>query len=325
MLKDKIDICIEQLKGKHVFLCSHIIFLLLTSPIYAQDLEPRNYVNLPVGMNFIVAGYAYSAGGVLFDPSVPLENANIRINGAAMAYARSIKVGRMSGKVDMIVPYVWLSGTADYLAQPVSRNISGFGDPRIRMSVNFVGAPALPLAAFKEYQQKLIVGVSLQVYLPLSQYDPDRLVNIGTNRFTFKPELGISRKYNRLILEMAGGAAFYTVNDDFYQGKSRSQKPISYLQGHVVYTFKHGIWAAIDGTYYWGGRTTVYGIEGNDLQENTRLGVTIAIPINPRNSLKLHYSTGTSTRTGSDFDAIGFFWQYRWGGNKGNQSKNYNN
>ena len=141
-------------------------------------------------MNFVVAGYAYSAGGVLFDPAVPLDNANIKIHGTVLAYARSIKVGHMSGKVDMILPYAWLSGTADFQGQPVSREVSGLGDPRVRMSVNFIGAPALPFSGFKDYKQDLVVGASLQIYLPVGQYDPDKLVNIGTNRFSFKPELG---------------------------------------------------------------------------------------------------------------------------------------
>ena len=155
------------------------------STVYSQDLEPRAYTNIPVGLNFVLAGYAYSAGGVLFDPAVPLDNANIKIHGTVFAFARSIKVGRMSGKVDMIVPYAWLTGTADFQGQAVSREISGLGDPRIRMSVNFIGAPALPLSGFKDYKQDLVVGASLQIYLPVCQYDPDRLVNIGSNRRRF--------------------------------------------------------------------------------------------------------------------------------------------
>jgi hypothetical protein len=295
------------------FLCA-FVFLSEFSGLYAQDLEPRAYTNIPVGINFLVAGYAYSSGGVLFDPAVPLENAHINIHGSVFAYARSIKVGQMSGKVDMIVPYAWLSGTADFQGQPASREVSGFADPRVRMSVNFIGAPALPLSGFKDYKQDLVVGASLQVCLPLGQYDPDKLVNIGTNRFSFKPELGFSKTMGHIQLELTGGATFYTVNNDFYQGKTQSQDFIGSLQGHFEYNFKRGIWAAIDGTYYWGGSTTIDGVEGNNLQKNTRLGCTLALPVSLHQSLKLYFSTGVSTRTGSDFDLIGVVWQYRWGG-----------
>jgi hypothetical protein len=306
--------CLQRFSIKFILLLSLIIVFSEQSPVVAQDLEPRAYTNIPVGLNFILAGYAYSAGGVLFDPAVPLDNANIKIHGSVLAYARSIKVGKMSGKIDMIVPYAWLSGTADFQGEQVSREVSGLGDARVRMSVNFIGAPALPLSGFKDYRQDLVVGASLQIYLPVGQYDPEKLVNIGTNRFSFKPELGISKTLGHIQLELTGGATFYTVNNDFYGGKTRSQDFIGSLQGHVNYNFKRGIWAAVDGTYYWGGSTTLDGIEGNDLQKNTRLGCTLSIPVSLHQSLKLYFSTGVSTRTGSDFDLIGVVWQYRWGG-----------
>jgi hypothetical protein len=294
-------------------LISGILFLWNLSTAFAQDLEPRAYTNIPTGLNFFLAGYSYSAGGVVFDPTIPLENANIHINGIVAAWARSIKVGPMSGKVDVILPYGWLSGSAEYDGQTVTRDVSGLADPRIRMSVNFIGAPALPLSGFKDYKQNFVAGASLQVFLPLGQYDPLRLVNLGTNRFTIKPELGVSKTLGNFQIELTGGVAFYTTNDDFYGGKTRSQAPIGSIQGHVNYNFKKGIWVAMDGTYYWGGHTTVDGMEGQDLQKNTRLGLTVAIPLGIHQSIKISLSTGVSTRTGSDYDVAGIIWQYRWG------------
>lgn len=305
---------LQRFKSELLRIIATILVLFLISPVSAQDLEPRAYTNIPVKLNFIIAGYSYMSGGVLFDPAVPLDNANIKINGTLFAYARSLSIGGLSGKFDVIVPYAWLSGTAEFQGEPVSREVSGLADTRLRMSVNFVGAPSLPISGFKDYKQDLVIGASLQVYLPTGQYDPEKLVNIGTHRFAFKPELGISKTIGHLMLELTGGAAFYTVNHNFYNGKTRSQAPIGSLQGHVNYNFAHGIWAAADGTYYWGGRTTLDGVEGNDLQKNTRLGLTFALPLNTRHSLKFTFSTGVSTRTGSDFTSIGVFWQYRWGG-----------
>jgi hypothetical protein len=299
--------------NQRLFLISSVFFLWNFSSAYAQDLEPRAYTNIPRGFNFILAGYSYSQGGVVFDPTIPLQNADIHIHGTVFAWARSIKVGPMSGKVDVIVPYGWLSGSAEYDGQTVTRVVSGLADPRLRMSVNFIGAPSLPLSGFKDYKQNFVLGGSLQVFLPLSQYDPLRLVNLGTNRYSFKPELGASKTFGPLQLELTGGVQFFTVNDDFYNGKTRSQAPIGSVQGHVNYNFKKGIWAALDGTYYWGGHTTVDGVEGQDLQKNTRLGMTVSIPLGIHQSLKINLSTGVSTRTGSDYDVAGLIWQYKWG------------
>ncbi len=265
-------------------------------------------------MNFALAGYGYTTGGVLFDPAVPLENAHIKVHGSVFAYARSLNIGGLSGKFDMILPFAWLSGSADFQGQTVYRDVSGFGDPKIRISVNFLGAPSLPLSGFNDYKQDFVLGASLQIVLPVGQYDPEKLVNLGTNRFSFKPQLGFSKAAGNLQLELTAGVLIFTDNHEFYQGKTRSQKPIGSLQGHINFNFPKGIWIALDGTYYWGGKTVLDGIEGNDLQKNTRLGVTFALPLNIHNSLKFYFSTGVSTRTGTDFDALGVIWQYRWGG-----------
>jgi hypothetical protein len=174
------------------------------------------------------------------------------------------------------------------MGQPREREVSGFADPRLRVSVNLYGAPALALPEFAHYKQDLIIGASLQVSAPLGQYDPDKLVNIGTNRWFVKPEVGISKAWGPLTLELTTGVTFYTANHDFFGGKTRTQAPIYAVQGHVSYTLGAGIWVAVDGTYYTGGRTTVEGVEGNDLQQNTRLGVTMALPVTRQTSVKLY-------------------------------------
>jgi hypothetical protein len=301
--------------------CTYLSVVLITIALatisagaYAQDLEPRAYLNIPVGLNFLIAGYGYASGGVATDPALPLQNANLQVHSTILAYARSLDVWGKSGKVDVVLPYAWLSGSADVEGQPRERDVSGFADPRLRFSVNLYGAPALSLQEFASYRQNLIIGTSLQVSAPLGQYNADKLVNIGTNRWSFKPELGLSKAWGPLTLELATGITIYTDNHDFFGGKTRAQAPIYSVQGHVSYSLGAGIWAALDGTYYTGGRTTVDGVEGNDLQKNTRLGVTVSLPMNRHLSVKLYGSTGVSTRTGSDFDAVGIFLQYRWGG-----------
>jgi hypothetical protein len=300
--------------AKRTALLAVIGVIAMGADVFAQDLEPRAYANTPTGMNFLVAGYGFTSGDVTFDPAVPLENAHIKTHGAVLAYARSLDVWGKSGKVNVVLPYAWLSGTADFMGQPRERTVDGFGDPRLRLSVNFHGAPALSLQEFASYEQDLIIGASLQVSAPLGQYDSDKLVNIGTNRWSFKPELGISKALGPLTLELAADVVFYTDNRDFFGGHTLEQAPIYSMQGHVIYSLKSGIWVGLDGTYYAGGRTTVDGVKGDNLQQNTRSGVTVALPVNRYQSVKLYASTGVSSRTGSDFDAIGIAWQYRWGG-----------
>jgi hypothetical protein len=280
----------------------------------AQDLEPRTYSNTPVGLNFLIAGYAYVTGGVLSDASIPLKNSSVESHVAVLAYARALDVWGSSGKFDVILPHAWASGSAEFEGQHHEREVSGFGDPRLRFSVNFFGAPALSLEEFADYKQDLIVGASLQVSVPVGQYDADRLLNIGANRWTISPELGISKALGPLTLEFAVGASLYTDNDDLLGGKTRAQDPLYSVQGHAIYNFRSGIWVAVDGTYYTGGRPTVDGVESGEALSNARVGLTVAFPVNRHNSVKVYASSGVAARTGGDFDAVGLAWQYRWGG-----------
>jgi hypothetical protein len=282
--------------------------------VSAQSLEPRAYSNTPVGMNFLMLGYTYQQGDVLLDPSVPVKDVSVEIHSSVLAYVRSLDVWGKSGKVDIIFPYARLSGSGKVGGEERDRKVSGFADPAVRFSVNLYGAPALSFEEFKSYRQDTIIGVSLLVTAPLGQYDSDKLVNIGTNRWSFKPEVGISKALGRWTLETAAGATLYTKNDDFFGGKTREQDPIYSVQGHLIYHFPRGIWAALNATYYTGGRTTVNGAEGDDLQRNWRMGATLALPVTLHHSVKLYASTGASTRAGGNFDLIGIAWQYRWGG-----------
>jgi hypothetical protein len=280
----------------------------------AQEIEPRAYSNAPVGVNFLIAGYAFTRGSLPTDSALPITNPDLETSNAVLAYARVLDVWGKSGKFDMNMPYTWLSGTAKLDGEPVAREIAGNGNPAFRLSVNLYGAPALYGKQFAAYKQDLIVGASLQVLAPWSQYDASRLVNIGTNRWSFKPEMGVSKAIGRWTLEATAAVTLYTDNKEFFGSNTRSQEPLYSLQAHSIFAFDSGVWASLDATYFAGGRTTVNGSQNNDLQQNWRVGATLAIPLSARNSMKFYASSGLSARTGNNFDLIGMVWQYRWGG-----------
>lgn len=289
------------------------VLLFTASQAHAGEIEPRAYMNTPVGINFLLAGYVYSDGGLSTAGSSPIKDAQLTLNTGIFAYARSLDVWGKSGKFDVIMAYSELSGSAMVAGQPRERNVSGLNDPRFRFSVNFYGAPALSVQEFENYQQDLIIGASVQVSAPLGQYDGDKLVNLGNNRWFVKPDIGISKAWGGLSLELSTGVYFYSRNDDFFGGKTLDQDPLFTAQAHVTYSLGRGIWAALSFNHDYGGRTTVNGVHGDDLQQNSRVGLTLALPVNRNNSIKLYANTGTHTSTGTDFDLIGIVWQYRWG------------
>ena len=291
------------------------VALLPASPkSQAQELEPRAYSNAPVGMNFLLAGVGHSEGSLLFDPSVPIQGADAKVGLGVLGYARSIAVAGMSGKVGVVLPYARLHATGYVDGAYHERNVSGLADPVMLFSVNFHGAPALSAEDFSRYGQDTIAGATLKVTAPAGQYDDDRLLNIGTNRWSFKPEVGVSQALGNWIVEGAAAVTWYTVNDEFFGGQELKQDPIRSVQGHVVYYFARGLWLAGDATYYTGGATTVGGVPKDNKLDNWRSGLTLSVPIDRNNSIKLAGSTGVSTRTGTDFTAYVLIWQYRWGG-----------
>ena len=280
----------------------------------AADIEPRAYSNIPFGINFLIVGYAYTEGNATFDPSVPIENAKLTIHSSVLAYARSLDLWGKSGKLDIIIPEVWLSGTAKVQGRPRSRAVFGLADPIFRFYVNLFGAPSLSLKEFTGYQQDTIIGVSLAVSAPAGQYDSQKLVNIGTNRWSIKPEIGISKVFGPLTLELAAGAYFFTDNNQPFRGNNLQQAPIYAVQGHLIHSFGRGIWGALDANYYVGGQTTQDGVTSDNSQENWRFGATFTFPFDRNNSVKLYGNTGVYSRTGINFNVIGISWQYSWGG-----------
>ena len=280
---------------------------------HAQDLEPRAFANTPVGLNFLIGGYVYSKGGIGTDPAVPIEDAQVKVNSGVLAYVRTLDLWGRSGKFDIILPYSWASGSAKFSGQPQTREVSGLGDPRLRFSMLLFGGPALSLQEFQDFEPDIIIGTSLEVTPPLGQYNSDKLLNIGTNRWSFKPELGISKTMGPVTLELASGVRFYTDNNNFFNGRTLQLSPIYSVQAHLIYSILPGLWLGLDGLYYTGGRGTIDGRKGQSL-ESARIGVTVTLPINRYNSVKLYGSTNTYTRTGTDADVLGIAWQFRWGG-----------
>ena len=294
--------------------CSFLLsaILLCAVPAGAQDLEPRAYSPSPVGLNIALLSYVHSSGGVVTDPSIPIQNIDAKINTGVLYYGRTFGLLGRSASASVILPYAWgrISGDVGEERREITR--AGLGDMRLRLAVNLLGTPALTPKEFATRPPRTTLGASLTVGAPNGQYDETCLINLGANRWAFKPEIGLSHPMGPWVFELYAGAWFFTPNDDFFGGVRRTQQPIGVLQGHVGYIFRPGLWLAADGTWYSGGKTTVDGVRKEDLQANTRVGVTLSVPFGRSQSVKLAWATGATTRLGQDFDTYAIAWQYRW-------------
>jgi hypothetical protein len=287
----------------------------LLSPVFAaaQSLDPRAYANLPVGLNFLLAGYAYSEGEIAID-GLPLEGGRARIHALPIGYVRSLSIFGSAANFALLLPIVDLTatGTLNGVTE-ARREATGLADPTLRLAVNFYGAPALGPAEFAAWRQDLVVGASLAVTAPLGQYDEDRLINIGSNRWSIKPELGMSQAFGQWTVELAAGVTWFTRNEEFFNGNTRSQDPIYSAQAHLTRHLGRGRWGALSATYYDGGRSSINGVEREQKLGGTRLGLTVSLPIDRQNSIRLSAHGGLYARTGSDFQGAGVIWQHLWG------------
>jgi hypothetical protein len=295
-------------------LCGGVLALILsaTSFVGAQELEPRAYRTLPVGLNFALVDYGYKTGNVVSEPASPIQDLSAEVHTISFAYLRSMDLFGRSASLTVIVPYIHMSAAGTFGGEAASGNRSGPADARARLAVNLIGGPALPPAEFAKYRQGRNLGVSLTISAPTGQYASDYLINFGTNRWAFKPEIGYSSIRGRWIFECAVGAWFFTTNNDFYGGVTREQDPIGSLQGHLSYNFSNGVWLALDANYFTGGRSTIDGNEEADLQKSSRVGLTLSLPLGGLHSLKLSTSTGAYTSFGADFDAANISYQFGW-------------
>jgi hypothetical protein len=278
----------------------------------AQELEARAFSPNPTGANFVVLGYGRSQGAVVFDASLPFRDIEAKLNTVHLSYARTFPLLGRSASAAFTMPYVWgsVEGNVGETFRAITR--SGLADPRGRLAVNLIGGPALPPREFAARRPATTLGASLSLIGPAGQYDPAKLINLGSNRWSFKPQLGLTHPHGPWMFELSAGAWVFTANDDFYGGSRRSQQPIGAFEGHVSHTFKPRLWLAADATYYTGGRSTLDGVPKDDFQGNSRFGLTLAVPVGRRHSVRAAWASGVTTRVGGDFDALSVAWQYLW-------------
>ena len=290
-----------------------ILCSILTNDAASQELEPRAMAAAPVRMNILLFAYAYSSGNVFLDPSLPIEDADANLNSFTLAYATTFSLFGRLAKLDMAVPFSHGYWEGLLEGQPASTTRTGFGDPAVRLGVNLIGTPALYGREFLSFREKFVVGTSLQIRLPLGQYDSNKLVNLGTHRWMFRPTIGASMRLRRWIIETSLSAWFFTNNNNYFQGETLTQKPIFAFQMHLAYSFRRGFWLAASFGKSRGGKTIVSGVKRNDSQNNTRLGLTLAVPISGGHAIAISYTSGLVTRYGADFDIFACAYQYRWG------------
>ena len=299
------------------------VFLLASSSLgLTQDLAPRAYLITPVHSNAVTLTYAFFDGELLFDGTVPITGATARANVSVISLTHSMRIVGRSANFSVSLPY----GVGNFRGTVVGAEThayrSGLFDSSYRFSINLLGGPAMDLEDFRKWDQRTLIGFSFRMVAPTGQYDPTRLINYGANRWGFKPEVGVSRRWGRWILDTYGGVWLYTANHDFFSKNQfspginvQTQNPIFAFEGHLSYDVKPRLWASLDGNFWYGGRTSLNGVQNlSTLQKNSRIGGTVSLPVSRHQSLKVSYNRGAYIRFGGRYDNVSIGWQYSWVG-----------
>lgn len=285
-----------------------------------QDLAPRAYVITPVHSNAVTLTCAFFNGDLVFNNAVPIEDATAMASVAVFSYAHSLKVWGRSASVAVSLPYGVGNFRGTVVGAETNAYRSGSLDSSYRVSINLKGGPGMDLDEFRKWRQKTLIGASFKLVAPTGQYDPTKLINYGANRWAFKPEVGLSRRWGHWVVDTYGAVWFFTTNHDFFSRNqfspgtnTQKQNSIFAFEGHLSYDVKPRLWASLDGNFWVGGRTILNGAENSTtLQRNSRIGSTISFPVSKRQSFKFSYNRGVYILYAGKYQNVSVAWQYSW-------------
>lgn len=297
-----------------------VISLCSFDALHGQDLAPRAYLITPVHSNAVTLTYTFYTGNINFDGAVPITGATARVNVSLFNYSHSLRFFGRTANFLAMLPYGVGTFKGTVVEAPVHSYRSGLLDSAFRFSVNLNGGPAMDVRDFSKWQQTTLVGVSLKVVAPTGQYDPTKLINYGSNRWAFKPELGLSQRWNHWILDTYGAVWFFTTNHEFFSHNqynpyvtAQSENPVGAFEGHLSYDVKPRLWASLDGNCWFGGKTSMNGVVNPQTYlTNSRIGSTVSIPVSKHQSVKFSYNNGAYIRYGGNYQNVSVAWQYSW-------------
>ena len=283
----------------------------------AQDIEPRRWTPLLVGMNILGVGIVYTEGDIAFDPVLELEDVTVEQKMAIVSYQHAFGLLGKSARFDVRLPYKDAQWEGRLAGVPGTADRKGPGDPRLRLSVNFLGAPALKGKAYQAFRAShpvnTVVGAALAVTLPFGDYNNERLLNLGQNRLIFRPQLGVVHTRGHWSYELTGSAFLFGDNDKFFRDSKREQDPLYALQAHLIYIAPQHWWVSLGAAHARGGESTINGVKKDDERRDLLYGISAGLPVGSRSGVKLAYvGSRTSEDAGKDTDSIALAYSIRF-------------
>ena len=302
------------LKRWPLFACFLIAVLPGLEKARAQFTDPRTYTNTPVGMNQLELSYAYAHANASIDPSLIVTGAKFNLHQGTIDYTRYFGLLHRLTWVEAALPVAGLGGSVT--GTNIQGSTTGAGDSSYSLAMLLKGGPALSATEFKDYKPTAIFGGSFTVTAPTGSYHSDKILNLGSDRWGFKPEIALTLPFGREQVwefDAYANISFYTDNTSYRGREILHQQPLPGFEGHISRSFGDSLWAALDTRYSFRGTTSLDGVDQNNSQKNFVLGAEMNVSLNARNSLVFEFAKALVHRNGPA--AVGFSvkYDYTWG------------
>lgn len=274
----------------------------------------RDWQNTPTNLNMVFGYYNRVDTNTPIDTTLPINGLSLNADLYLFRYARSFGIDGRNSAIQFIQPYADVSASFDnaQFFSGTKRN-GGMGDTQIVFAHNIFGGPALTAEEFASWKPETFLTGALWMTMPTGDYDKDRIINIGSNRWVFKPELGFGTPIGPTWLEINTYVSLFGDNKDYHGDSKLEQKPLYAIEGHYSYTINRALWVSLDATYNRGGESRIDGDWQDNKQENGLLGASLGFMLSPQFGGLIAYNDTVSERTGSpDVNTWTFRLQYVW-------------
>jgi len=289
-----------------------LLLLGLAVPELALAVDAREYIPADPGTVMMLTYFRHITASKAYSNGQGINNFNLSENLGILrpVYFTSLRSKALYGSGPLtvdpqaLIPFgdVHLDGASAPAGSPYSA--SGFADPVLLATFWLVNAP----------EDKLWVGFTPYLTLPIGNYDRQSALNLGGNRWVVRPELGIVKGIgDRTYVDVVLNGQFFSKNDDYGSGatpQKLEQDPLFGVETHVSYDINKQWITALDYYYSKGGETKLDGIKNNDEVDTHAIGVSFFYNIGDHNQLMLQYRDDFSVKNGAGTNTFGARWAY---------------
>lgn len=310
---------------KKRLLACFLTFFLAPFKTSAQFSDPRAYDNTPVGVSQIELSYTHVRSNASVDPSLAIANASLNLNQGTIGYTYYFSAFHRLAWVEAAEPLAGLDGSI--AGTNIHGSISGAGDTSYQCAMLIKGGPALSIERFANYKPATSLGLSLTVTAPTGLYNSNKILNLGSDRWSFKPEIALNYPFGpdqKWEFDAYGNALFYTDNASYHGKEILRQEALPGLEGHISYALNERIWVSLDMRYSFRATTDVDGVSQDNSQQNLIVGSELSISLSPQNSLTFVFAKAIVHKNGPTATGFTIKYDYTWSWSKHGAKRNRN-